>query len=67
MTGNGTIRVLLVVVALLTGVIVGQVAGILAVVSGSSIADAFVAGGVAFGGTVTLALLIQTALGQLRS
>lgn len=64
---NNIIRSLLVLVALLLGLVVGQVGGILAVVGGAPIASAFVTGGVAFAGTVTLVLLIQTALGLLKA
>ena len=64
MNGYSLVRTLLVLVALLLGVIVGETAGILAVVGGSTITAAFVTGGVAFGGTVTLALLVQSALAR---
>ncbi|MFC5137235.1 hypothetical protein ACFPK1_03265 [Actinomycetospora rhizophila] len=58
------IRVLLVCIALLLGVAVGQVAGILAIVNGASVAQAFTAGGIAFGATVSLSLLVKDALFQ---
>jgi hypothetical protein len=59
------VRLLIVVVAVLVGIIVGQVSGILACANGRSLSSAFAAGGVAFGGTVTLAILIANSLGLL--
>ena len=56
------VRVLQVLLAVLLGVIAGQTAGILAVLDGAMIAEAFVAGGVAFGGTVTLTIVVRNAL-----
>jgi hypothetical protein len=46
----------------LIGIIVALVAGILATVAGLVLAAAMWAGGVAFGGTLTLALLVEKAL-----
>lgn len=57
-----TVDVLLVVMALQLGVIVGQVAGVLAAVSGASIAATFATGGGAFAVTMTLALLVENTL-----
>jgi hypothetical protein len=61
----GMVRTLLVLVAILIGIIVGLVAGILVVASGGGVATAAASGGVAFGGTVPLVLLIERALGLL--
>lgn len=58
-------RILLVLVALLLGLVVGQVGGILAMLGGATVAPAFVAGAIAFGSTVALALAIEKALGLL--
>jgi hypothetical protein len=58
-----TVKSLLVSLAILVGVIVGLAAGILARVAGKSVAAAIRDGGIAFGGTVTLMLVIMTALG----
>jgi hypothetical protein len=60
-----TIKILLAVLAMLIGVIVGLVAGILARASGSSLPASIRDGGIAFGGTVSLTILIMTALGLL--
>jgi hypothetical protein len=60
-----TVRFLLVVVAMLLGVIVGLVAWILARTGGAPHNVAVTRGGVAFGGTVSLALLIESSLGVL--
>jgi hypothetical protein len=59
------IKSLLVSLAILIGVVVGLVAGILARVAGRPVAAALRDGGVAFGGTVTLGIVIMTALGLL--
>lgn len=59
------IKSLLVSLAILTGLIAGLVAGILARVAGKSLAAAIRDGGITFGGTVTLAIMIMTALGLL--
>jgi hypothetical protein len=59
------IKFLLVSLAILIGLVVGLVAGILARVAGTSLAPAIRDGGIAFGGTVTLAIVIMTALGLL--
>jgi len=56
------IRTLLLAVAVLMGVIVGLAASILARVGGKSLPVAIRDGGVAFGGTVTLTVVIMTAL-----
>lgn len=58
-------RALLVLIALLFGVTIAEAAGILTVIGGATMASAVVAGGVAFGATVTLVLLIESALGLL--
>ncbi|MBT2449178.1 hypothetical protein J7F03_19180 [Streptomyces sp. ISL-43] len=59
------VRVLLIGLAVMLGVIVGMAAGLLAWLSGSSAPVAIRHGGVAFGGAVTLSILIMTALGLL--
>ncbi|MER5482351.1 hypothetical protein ACWGVR_02165 [Streptomyces xanthophaeus] len=59
------VRVLLMGLAVMLGVIVGMTAGLLAWLGGSSTPVAIRHGGVGFGGTVTLAILIMTALGLL--
>ncbi|MEV7388666.1 hypothetical protein [Streptomyces sp. NPDC091215] len=56
------VRVLLIGLAVLLGVIVGMTAGLLAWLSGSSALVAIRHGGVAFGGTVTLSILVMTTL-----
>jgi hypothetical protein len=58
-----TVKILLVIVALLLGLVVGEAAGILAVLGGAAITEAIVAGCVAFGATVTLTVLLQNQLG----
>lgn len=60
-----TIKTLLVALAILIGMIVGLVASILARASGSSLPASIRDGGIAFGGTATLTILIMTALGLL--
>jgi hypothetical protein len=62
MTSTPIVRVLLVLVALLTGLAVGEVAGMLTVANGGTIALAFGGGGAAFLATVTLAVLVQNQL-----
>jgi len=59
------VRTLLVLIALLVGVIVGEAGGILAAVGGATLTTAFTTGGVAFAGTTTLALVILKSLGVL--
>lgn len=59
---NRTVRVLLVVQAILIAVVVGLLAGILATVIGVVLAQAFISGAVAFGTTVPLVLAIQRAI-----
>lgn len=59
------IKSLLVSLAILIGIVTGLVAGILARVAGASVAAAARDGGIAFGGTVTLVIVIMTALGLL--
>ena len=56
-------RSLLVSLAVLIGLVVGLAAGILARVGGKSISGAIRDGGIAFGGTVTLMIVILTAIG----
>jgi hypothetical protein len=58
-----TVKSLLVSLAVLVGVVVGLAAGILARVGGKSTAAAIRDGGIAFGGAVTLMIVILTALG----
>jgi hypothetical protein len=53
---NVKTRVLWGLVVGLTSLVVALVAGILTVVGGATVAAAFIAGGVAFGGTATLLL-----------
>jgi hypothetical protein len=55
-------KALLVVVAVLFGIIVALIAGILASVGGAGISSAIASGGVGFGGSVSLALLVEKAL-----
>jgi hypothetical protein len=59
------VRVLLIGLAVLLGLIVGMTTGLLACLSESSMSVAIRHGGVAFGGTVTLSILIMNALGLL--
>ncbi|MEU4998182.1 hypothetical protein [Streptomyces sp. NPDC021622] len=59
------VMVLLVGLAVMLGVIVGMAAGLLAWLNGSSATVAIRHGGVAFGGTVTLPILITTTSGLL--
>jgi ABC-type dipeptide/oligopeptide/nickel transport system permease component len=59
-------RTLLVLVAVLMGLVIGQAAGILAVLARESVAATFITGGATFAGTVTLMILIESALGLLR-
>jgi hypothetical protein len=60
---NRTVRVLLVVQAILIAVVVGLLAGILAAVISVVLAQAFISGAVAFGTTaVPLVLAIQRAV-----
>lgn len=61
MNGFG-FKVALVVIAVLVGIIAGLVGAVLSCVSGATVPMAAVRGGVAFGGTVTLVLLIENAL-----
>lgn len=58
-------RLLLVVIAILLGIIVALLAGILTVAGGSHLPAAIVSGAVAFGGTVSLVLLILKSLERL--
>lgn len=57
-----TVKVLLVIQALLIGVIVGLLAGILAEAIGGVLAQAFISGAVGFGATVPLVMAIQKAI-----
>jgi hypothetical protein len=61
-----TMRVLLVLVALLVGTVGGLVGGILAAANGGTTPTVLAAGAVAFGGAVSLALLVERSLGLLR-
>jgi hypothetical protein len=65
MNGIGAVRFLLILGTLLLGIVVGIIGGILAVLNGSTVAAAFVKGAVAFAGTVTLAIVVESALGLL--
>lgn len=56
-------RILLVVVALLLGVIVGLITGILTAIGGTTVAGEFLSGGAAFSAAVPLALLLEKELG----
>jgi hypothetical protein len=60
-------RYLLVWIALLLGVVIGQAGGVFAVLSGSTLPAAVIAGAVAFGSSVSLVVGIMCALGLLRS
>ncbi len=59
---SSTLKVLLVAVAVLTGLIVALVAGILLRTSGTNLAASIVLAGGAFGGTVGLVIKIMRAL-----
>ncbi|GAA1705503.1 hypothetical protein GCM10009765_63510 [Fodinicola feengrottensis] len=65
MTSPSMSRSLLVIIAVLIGLIVALIAGILSSKDGASPAAASIRGAVAFAGTVTLMLLILNALGAL--
>lgn len=56
------VKALLMTVTVLVGIIVGLVTGILSRAGGSSVPAAIRHGGVAFGGTVSLVILIMTTL-----
>jgi hypothetical protein len=56
-------RAALVIIAILLGIIAGLIAGILACSTGAVLAAAISAGGVAFCATVTLAIVVEKALG----
>ncbi|GAA1309038.1 hypothetical protein [Saccharothrix xinjiangensis] len=62
MDNHTVVKVLLIALAMLIGVVVGVFSGILSRVSGAHLAVAIRHGGIAFGGTVTLAIVIITAL-----
>ncbi|GAA1994747.1 hypothetical protein [Amycolatopsis minnesotensis] len=55
-------RVLLVIIAVLLGIIIALIAAILTTHNGATLATAITTGGVAFAGTVSLALLIMKTL-----
>ena len=59
------IRILLILLAILIGVVVGLVTGMLSKASGAKLPSAIRDAGIAFGGTVTLTILILKALGLL--
>lgn len=59
------IKSLLVLLALLIGIVVGLVTGVLARTAGASLTAAVRDGGIAFGGTVTLVILILDSLALL--
>ncbi len=65
MNQPSSIRALVVLLAILVGVIVGLIGGMLARASGKKLPAATRDAGIAFGGTVTLAILILSALGLL--
>lgn len=58
-----TVKSLLVSLAILVGVVAGLVAAIIARIAGKSVAASIRDGGIASGGTVTLIIVIMTALG----
>ena len=58
-------RMLLVLVAILIGIIVALVAGILVMTSGGGFTAAATSAGLAFGGTVPLVLLVEKSLNLL--
>jgi hypothetical protein len=60
-----TTKSLLVLLAILIGIVVGLIAGVLARTAGTSLSAAVRHGGIAFGGTVTLTILIFNSLGLL--
>jgi len=62
---SSSIKTLLVIVAVLVGIIVALIAGILASVGGAVLSVTIASGGVAFGGALTLVLLVENALGLL--
>jgi hypothetical protein len=62
---HSKIRNLLVTNALLLGVVISLVAGILAVAGGSGLVAAFVSGGLAFGASVPVTLGVLKALAWL--
>jgi len=62
---SGLVKPLLVLVAVLSGIIVALVAGILASAGGEELSSAIVSGGVGFAGSVSLVLLIEKALDML--
>jgi hypothetical protein len=59
------VKTLLVVVALLLGMIVALITGMLASAGGAGLSSAIASSGVGFGGSVSLMLLIEKALGLL--
>ena len=59
------VKVLLILVAVLFGIVVALTAGILASVVGAGLSSAIASSGVGFGGSVSLALLIEKSLGLL--
>ncbi|MEV0133047.1 hypothetical protein AB0H83_31860 [Dactylosporangium sp. NPDC050688] len=56
------VKILLVVIAILVGIIAGLVAAVLSRMNGDRTAAAISKGGIAFGGTVPLVLLIENTL-----
>jgi len=64
-TPSGLIKTLLVLVAVLSGIIVALLTGMLASAGGDELSSAIVSGGVGFAGSVSLVLLIEKSLGLL--
>lgn len=62
---SGLVKTLLVLVAVLSGIIVALIAGILTSTGGEELSSAIVSGGVGFAGSVSLVLLIEKSLGVL--
>ncbi len=62
---SGLVKALLVLVAVLSGIIVALIAGILVSTGGEELSSAIVSGGVGFAGSVSLVLLIEKSLGVL--
>lgn len=56
-------RILFIMIAILLGVIVALVAGILTGATGCSVPQAILTGGTAFAGAVTLAILVMSVAG----
>jgi hypothetical protein len=61
---QSAINVLVVLIAMLIGIIAALVTGMLSRLGGAAITTALIRGAMGFGGTVTLVLLIEHALGM---